>query len=397
MGDSVKEADSPAEVAGERSLAAFNFLVAAASADANLEGENHTEELEQAVRQPSCEDQQKHPSDSLGPTSTAGESSAPGWRITFGGVSIASEMTAAKSKNHDAQEVTTGKIETPETPDQIQGRSGRGCRRRGITRLGACSVSQAAINRRKVKDLEIGDDVTGPGGFAEAPGKKRGSKEVVRWGKDDTAMGVKRQAVSLCQGTPSSKRGEVSNVNGEKSVSRKSGVQELPHKRLRPQRHYALCSATEDNMGGIRRRGRPPGSGNRKPMEPQRTRPDGTKHFNLRSPRFTGVYRTPAGRWRAQFCHRGQVVQLGMYDSESAAARRWDMEAVRLRGDRTQLNFPTLKSAYLRHLEEAEKLDLGYDIEVPESFATVEEDSKDDVSSSAPTMLSIGSEVCLWK
>ncbi|CAD7700925.1 unnamed protein product, partial [Ostreobium quekettii] len=46
------------------------------------------------------------------------------------------------------------------------------------------------------------------------------------------------------------------------------------------------------------------------------------------------------------------VVQLGMYDNEASAARRWDMEALRLRGEQTPLNFPHLKPIYMKQLSQ---------------------------------------------
>lgn len=60
------------------------------------------------------------------------------------------------------------------------------------------------------------------------------------------------------------------------------------------------------------------------------------------------MYRTPGGRWRAQFCYRGAVHQLGMYDSEAAAAGAWDQAVLTFRGEGefVQLNLPHLAETY---------------------------------------------------
>ena len=82
-------------------------------------------------------------------------------------------------------------------------------------------------------------------------------------------------------------------------------------------------------------------------MNPHKDGPNGEKKFKSRSMSYTGVYKTPTGRWRAQIGHDGKVVQLGMYENESAAAHHWDIEAIRLRGNSANLNFPELKPAYV--------------------------------------------------
>lgn len=117
---------------------------------------------------------------------------------------------------------------------------------------------------------------------------------------------------------------------------------------FRPLVRSQLRPASLDSHDGLgpRRRGRPPGSGNRKSMEPK-FGPQGYKKFHSRSEAYTGVYRTRGGRWRAQFSHQGQVVQLGMFDDEKVAAHRWDLEAIRLRGPLTQLNLPAYKDLYI--------------------------------------------------
>lgn len=265
--------------------------------------------------------------------------------------------------------------------ENLQGESaeqatyGRGNRRKT---LGSCTVSQLAVERRKVKDLEkVKGRAISSDGTAGNP-KKRSGEMDVDLNSDEYvgAFSFKRQAV---QSSAVSK-------HSRDLVSRDSAGRDdedwEPTQTPRSKAKIKHASGSEhltieEKPTSHRRRGRPPGSGNRRPMEPQRVGPDGTKKFNLRSAKFTGVYRTPAGRWRAQFCHRGQVVQLGMYDDEDSAARRWDMEAIRLRGHGTQLNFPTLKPLYVEQIKEAEKSNLGYDIKISEELLKAISDLED--------------------
>lgn len=338
---SLKMEDGVGETDPDSSLAAFNSLVAVANAEAHDAREEDLNGIEgNPIQQ---EGSGEGVMDGI---------REPGWKLMSPGES----GTGVDDKEEGGKELVDA------------GLAGRGGRRRGAAYLGSCTISQAAIIRRKVKDLEIGDNVTRPGGFAESTGRKRGGKDATQWEKYENEYGLeaKRQALDLCH-RELLPQDEQIEFGGRKSAQWSPKIWENCGKIPRQQKQSALLSATDDLMSGMRRRGRPPGSGNRKPMEPQRTGPDGTKHFNLRSPRFTGVYRTPAGRWRAQFCHRGQVVQLGMYDDENTAARRWDIEAIRLRGNKTQLNFPSLKAAYRTHLETAEKLNLSYDSDLPEN------------------------------
>ncbi|GIL67617.1 hypothetical protein Vafri_20973 [Volvox africanus] len=94
--------------------------------------------------------------------------------------------------------------------------------------------------------------------------------------------------------------------------------------------------------------GRPPGAGNLRKMKPRKVQSDGRLGFSMRSSKYTGVYRTPGGRWRAQFCYRGAVHQLGMYDTEREAAAAWDQAVVTFRGSMSgvQLNLPQLLNSY---------------------------------------------------
>ncbi|KXZ42025.1 hypothetical protein GPECTOR_220g473 [Gonium pectorale] len=83
-------------------------------------------------------------------------------------------------------------------------------------------------------------------------------------------------------------------------------------------------------------------------MKPRKVQSDGRLGFSMRSSKYTGVYRTPGGRWRAQFCYRGAVHQLGMYDTEREAAAAWDQAVVTFRGSASgvQLNLPHLLNSY---------------------------------------------------
>ncbi|GIL75728.1 hypothetical protein Vretifemale_5477 [Volvox reticuliferus] len=110
-------------------------------------------------------------------------------------------------------------------------------------------------------------------------------------------------------------------------------------------------SSTEPVAATRRRRsghGRPPGAGNLRKMKPRKVQSDGRLGFSMRSSKYTGVYRTPGGRWRAQFCYRGAVHQLGMYDTEREAAAAWDQAVVTFRGSMSgvQLNLPQLLNSY---------------------------------------------------
>ncbi|GLC40989.1 hypothetical protein PLESTB_000954700 [Pleodorina starrii] len=130
-----------------------------------------------------------------------------------------------------------------------------------------------------------------------------------------------------------------------------------------PSEHPSRCDAASgegdgeedfaaDAQARARRRrighGRPPGAGNLRRMKPRRMQSDGRLGFSMRSSRYTGVYRTPGGRWRAQFCYRGAVHQLGMYDTEREAAAAWDQAVVTFRGSTSgvQLNLPQLLNSY---------------------------------------------------
>lgn len=281
------------------------------------------------------------------------------WRLTFGNSFLLPEIQQGSTR--------TSKM----TAAQPEATFRRGNRRKATT--GARTVSQLAVERRKFKDMEIGLNMrTSTGGLNDHGSRKREGHLRTDYHVDslDHATPSKKQA--LVRGSRDPMIGEVELLD--------SGMDDeddwKPPQRMKSSLKFRE-SNVENQFGASdkpnvhRRRGRPPGSGNRKPMEPQRIGPDGTKKFNLRSAQFTGVYRTPAGRWRAQFCHRGQVVQLGMYDNEDSAARRWDMEAIRLRGDNTQLNFPELKALYVSRVQDAEKYNLGYDVDLPKELLSI--------------------------
>jgi hypothetical protein len=55
--------------------------------------------------------------------------------------------------------------------------------------------------------------------------------------------------------------------------------------------------------------------------------------------RFRGVrLHKPSGRWRAVLCHKGAHIHLGYFDTDTEAARAYDAEAKKLRGDFAVLN-----------------------------------------------------------
>lgn len=339
---------------------AFDTLVAAAGVDEMLAARekeiNRGEREDNSVPFSACR---------LNSPKAAPEAEAGSWRIAFGdGGSDLRQANVCDS--NDGENLHGEREEGKEGECAGQVIYGRGNRRK---LLGSCTVSQLAIERRRVRDLEVRGRPMGLEGAVGGNSKKRGGELDVDYISDEPAgvFSVKRQAVQSSAGSKHSR-----DLGSRDSAGRDDEdwrPQLTPKSNAKVKQSFdADHLSTDEKPSSHRRRGRPPGSGNRRPMEPQRVGPDGTKKFNLRSAKFTGVYRTPAGRWRAQFCHRGQVVQLGMYDDEDSAARRWDMEAIRLRGNNTQLNFPTLKPLYVEQIKEADKHNLGYDIEVSEEL-----------------------------
>ncbi|CAN6336281.1 unnamed protein product [Urochloa humidicola] len=82
------------------------------------------------------------------------------------------------------------------------------------------------------------------------------------------------------------------------------------------------------------------------------------------SSRYKGVVPQPNGRWGAQIYERHARVWLGTFADEAAAARAYDVAALRFRGRRGAVNFPgahaagAAEMAFLAALPKAEVVDM---------------------------------------
>lgn len=59
-------------------------------------------------------------------------------------------------------------------------------------------------------------------------------------------------------------------------------------------------------------------------------------------------------RWQAAINASGKYIYLGSFSDEEEAARSFDKEALRVRGNKAKLNFPELKLRHLAEIEEEE-------------------------------------------
>jgi hypothetical protein len=81
----------------------------------------------------------------------------------------------------------------------------------------------------------------------------------------------------------------------------------------------------------------PPGSTEPAPPRPKVGRPRLGKYLGVSS---------KGDRFRAQMClGKGQVLHLGVFDTEEEAARAFDAKAIELRGPNAHVNFPRSREA----------------------------------------------------